>query len=260
MKYNINNLLILIILLLANSIFAQDYQNICPPDISLYRNPSNGLLAFRIDSVQPNGTSDTVYISYRAIRFISDTGCLDTTSGSVLGRKIYKTQAGWFYFFNRDGDTVKINSQASLNQSWKFCPLPGNSYVEAKVTSVITDSVLGYPDDVKVITFQAKNSGNINISHILDQKFIKLSKHHGLSLMLDVFSVPNDTTFYVLAGQSNPAAGVQNLTWQEVYNYAVGDEFHFAGWATTAGWFKIYKVLARTDYGNDSVKYTMELY
>ena len=117
-------------------------------------------MAFRSDSVVPAGVGDTLFFSYRAIRTIADTGCQDTTSGSILGRKIYKTQSGWFYLFNRNYDTVRINTQATLNQSWRFCPLTANGYLEAKVTAVITDSVLGAPDAVKVITLQAKDAGN----------------------------------------------------------------------------------------------------
>ena len=237
---------------------AQNYQNICTPGITFYRSPGNSFMAFRSDSVIPAGGGDTLFLSYRAIRALTDTGCFDTTNGSILGRKIYKTQAGWFYLFNRNGDTVKINTQATLNQSWRFCPLPANGYLEARVTSVISDSVLGTTDAVKMITLQAKDAGNNNIAHVLNQKSIGLSKHWGLSRMLDVFSAPNDTTLYTLAGKSLPAVGIQNLTWPEIYDYQVGDEFHYTGWASTATWKTIMKVLTRTDYGSDSVKYTFE--
>ena len=241
-----------------NILVAQNYQNICTPGITFYRSPDNYFMAFRSDSVLPVGVGDTLFFSYRAIRTLSDTGCLDTTSGSILGRKIYKTQTGWFYLFNRNGDTVKINSQATLNQSWRFCPLPANGYLEANVTSVISDTVLGAPDAVKIITLQAKDAGNNNIEHPLNQKSIRLSQHWGLSRMLDVFLVPDDTTLYTLAGKSVPAVGIQNLTWPEIYDYHAGDEFHYIGGASTAGWKTIMKVLTRTDYGSDSVKYTLE--
>lgn len=254
-------LLFLPVFFWINTLIAQNYQNICTPGITFFSDKSNSFIAFRRDSIVPTVVNDTIFISYRAIRSVSDTGCLDTTNGSILGRKIYKTHTGWFYLFNRTGDTVKINSQALLNQSWSFCPLPANGYIEATVTSIITDSVLGTPDVVKVITFQAKNAGNNNITHILNQKFIKLSQHNGLSLMLDVFSIPDDTIFYTLAGKSIPAIGVQNLTWQDIYNYNVGDIFHYTGYAINFVWsdfFEIVKVLGRTDYGSDSVKYIME--
>jgi len=241
-----------------NILIAQNYQNICTPGITFYKGPDNFFKAFRCDSIIPVGVGDTLFFSYRAIRTLADTGCQDTTSGSILGRKIFKTQSGWFYLFNRNDDTVKINSQATLNQSWRFCPLPANGYIEAKVSAIVSDSVLGSLDVIKIITLQAKDSGSNNITHFLNQKSIRLSQHWGLSLMLDVFSVPNDTIFYTLAGKSSPVVGIQNLTWPEIYDYQVGDEFHYIGLGTGAGWKTIMKVLTRTDYGSDSVIYTLE--
>jgi hypothetical protein len=215
-------------------------------------------MAFRRDSVIPAGNNDTTFISYRAIRDTVEYFCADTTNGSVLGRKIVKNHAGWFYFFNRFCDTIKINSQASLNQSWKFCVLPGNAYIEAKVTSITQDSVLGLIDPVKMITFQAKDAANNNIAHNLNQKSIKLSQHYGLSKMLDVYSIPNDTNFLVLSGKTIPALGIQDLSWPDIYNFDIGDIFHYSGSSYNAGWKKINKVLSKTAYGNDSVVYTME--
>lgn len=251
-------LILILIAVLPVAFYGQNYENICTPGITFYSSPSSSFGAFRQDSINPAGTNDTIFISYRAIREVSDTGCLDTTSGSVLGRKIYKTASGWFYFFNRDGDTVKINSQASLSQTWKFCILPAHAYILATVTSIITDTILGTTDNVKVITLQAKDESGNNINHLLNQKFIKLSQHHGLSRMLDVYWIPNDTNFYTLAGKSTPPMGLQNLTWQEIYNFNVGDEFHYSGEGTASGWKTINKILTHTDVGNDSVVYTIE--
>jgi len=248
------------LVLSAQYLGAQNYENICTPGTTFYRNPGNGFMAFRRDSVIPAGNNDTIFISYRAIR--DTTGwadCMDTTNGSVLGRKIVKNHSGWFYFFNEPGDTVKINSQASLNQSWKFCMLPGNAYIEARVTSVVPDSVLGLTDQVKVITFQAKDAANNNIAHNLNQKSIRLSQHYGLSKMLDVYSIPNDTNFLTLAGKTIPPLGIQDLTWQDIYNFEVGDVFNYVASAPTQGWATITKVLSKTSYGNDSVVYTEEI-
>jgi hypothetical protein len=251
--------LLFLFVLSTQCLFAQDYQNICTPGTTFYRSPVNSFMAFRRDSVIPAGNSDTIFISYRAIRDTTgSTDCMDTTNGSVLGRKIVKNHSGWFYFFNKSGDTVKINSQASLNQSWKFCMLPGNAYMEAKVTSIGPDSVLGLIDQVKVITFQAKDAANNDIAHNLNQKSIKISQHYGLSKSLDIYSIPDDTTFFVLAGKTFPALGMQDLTWQEIYNFEVGDVFHYSAWSNGAGWKTIKKVLSKTAYGIDSIVYTME--
>ncbi|MEI6898621.1 MAG: T9SS type A sorting domain-containing protein [Bacteroidota bacterium] len=253
--------LLFCLLISPNLIHSQNFRNICSPGTTLFQSPSGEVKAFRRDSVYPKASLDTTFISYRTIRE-NPTWCSDTTNGSVLGRKVYAKSNGWFYFFNASGDSIAINTGASLNAAWKFCNLPGNSYIEAKVTSILTDTVLGFPDQVKIITFQAKNGSN-NITHILNQRSIRLSKHNGLSKMLDVFHIPNDTLIYSLAGKTNPPLGVQALTWNQIYEFNIGDEFHYTGadcWGTTYLYSKneIYNVIGKTVYGNDSVTYQME--
>jgi hypothetical protein len=251
---------LLFIFIISNHLLiAQDYQNICSQGTTFYKGPGNSFMAFRRDSVIPVGNNDTLVFSYRAIRDTSElnANCADTTNGSILGLRIIKNHAGWFYFFNRSGDTVNINSRASLNQPWKFCNLPAKGLIEASVTSVGPDTVLGLVDQVKTITFQAKDSAGNAIPHILNQRSVKLSQHYGLSSMVDVYSIPDDTTLYVLAGKTNPVIGVQNLTWPEIYNFDVGDVFHYSWYAGGTGAI-IYKVLSKTSYGSDSVSYTME--
>jgi hypothetical protein len=199
---------------------------------------------------------DTTFFSYRVIRDLSGQDCRDTTNGSVLGLKIIKDHTGRFFFFNKTGDTIKINSQAMLNDSWKFCNLPGHGYIQAKMISVENDSVLGTLDTVKVFAFQAKDSLDNNISHLLNRRSIRLSQHYGLSAMLDVYAIPGDTALYVIAGKTNPKLGTQLLTPREIYNFEVGDIFHYQ--TIAVGWtFSIYKVLAKNSAG-DSVTYTME--
>ncbi len=94
---------------------AQDYQNICSPGTTLYKDNYKICMAFRRDSVLALGGGDTLFISYPVIRY--DSPCYDTTTGSILGREVIKTASGWFWFFNPAKDTIKINSLASLNQS-----------------------------------------------------------------------------------------------------------------------------------------------
>jgi hypothetical protein len=251
----------------VNSIFAQNFQNICTPGTTLYKSASSELKAFRLDSLYPMGNNDTIFISYRTIRPDSSWTCLDTTNGSILGRKILQRQNGWFLFFNTYNDTIMLNSQASLNETWRFCNLPNNGYIQAKVSAIGNETVLGLTDQVKTITFQAKNSSSADIPHVLNQHYIKLSRHYGLSLMLDVFWIPRDTLVYVLAGKTVPETGLQDLTWQQIYDYNIGDEFHYSGgeyhpinypdmYVNYS--YDIYQVLGKTSFGNDSVKYVME--
>ena len=216
---------------------AQNYQNICSPGITFFNDSVYNMGAFRRDSAIHQTNGDTLFISYRAIR---DTAyglfqCSDTTQGSVLGRKILRTSSGWFYFFNRYNDTLKLKTQATLNETWKFCQLTGGSYIQASVTNIINDSVLGQPDQVKIITFQAKNSGNVNISHQMNGQIIHLSKHYGLTRFFDVFSIPDNIFIYELAGKASPPIGIQDFGWRDVYNYNVGDIFHYLGNGSSSG-------------------------
>jgi hypothetical protein len=242
---------------------AQDYQNICSPGITFYKKQNLYFEALRQDSVHLAGSNDTIFYSYLTIRDSSGY-CMDTTNGDALGRKVYKKHDGWFWFFNLRKDTIKLNSQATLNQSWKYCSLPGNCYLQATVTAIITDSVLGTTDQVKVISFQAKNASNSNIFSIFNQKKIKLSKHYGLSMVYDIYMTPVDTVNLILIGKTTPPLGVQPFNWSDVYNYDVGDEFHYYYYQTynnetTVQSRTIDKILDKTVYGNiDSVRYQVE--
>lgn len=249
-----------------NILPAQDFQNICSPGITLFRGNDNYFKAFRRDSVVPAGANDTLFFSYRTTRDSTSNpfDCKDTSNGDALGRKVTKMQNGWFYFYNMKGDTLRINSQAALNDSWTYCQLPSNCHLQATVTGMITDSVLGTTDLVKVISFQAKDASNTNVASIFNQKAIKLSQHYGLSKMYDVYRTPFDTLDLYLAGKSSPALGVQLFTWKDVYNFDVGDEFHYHEYQaynsmSTVDSKFISKILGKTVYGNmDSVYYQVE--
>ena len=251
--------ILLAFILSCHLVQAQDYENICTKGITFYINNVNQYMAFRRDSSVANASMDTTFFSYRAIRDTSLNQCVDVTNGSVLGLKIVKTHTGWFYFFNRRWDTIRINATASLNDSWKFCALPANGYIEAKVTSLENDSVMGVIDPVKVIAFQAKDSAGNTIMHLLNGRNIKLSQHYGLASMLDVYYIPGDTNVLNLAGKSNPKVGIQDLTWQDIFKFNIGDTLHDTvdEYGPYSG-IGIRTVLSKSQYGNDSVNYQME--
>jgi hypothetical protein len=219
----------LFFVLIADILFSQNYGNICTNGLTFYKDSAGNIKAFRLDSTFLPGNNDSIFFSYRTIWDEISSYCYDTTNGSVLGLKVYKKHDGWFFFFNRSQDTIKINSQATLNQTWKFCDLPSNQYIQAKVTAIIPDNVLGTTDMVKIITFQAKDNLNNNVNHILNNRYIKLSQHYGLTKMLYVYYIPSDTTMYFLEGKSSPQMGLQDITWWDVSDYNVGDVFHYIG-------------------------------
>ncbi|MCX6249579.1 MAG: T9SS type A sorting domain-containing protein [Bacteroidetes bacterium] len=259
-----NKVIFSLFILVATSLQSQNYENICSLGTTYYHDYLQNLKAFRKDSVNIPVSGDTIFTSYRAIHDTSNgLACDDTTNGSVLGRKVYKKSNGWFFFFNRMSDTVKINTQALLNENWKFYLLPSGSYIQATVASIVTKDVLGTPDLVKIVSLQAKNSSNVNISHILNGRTLEMSQHYGLTKILDVYYIPGDTTTYFLAGKTNPSIGLQPIGAKEIYNFDIGDEFHyFYQWSWIEEGYQshtIHKILAKTVYGNyDSIGYSVQ--
>jgi len=258
---------------------AQNYQNICTSGITFYKNNSGYIKAFSLDSAYKAnsgklihdtlgqmGTDDTIFISYRTIQPFLINNCFDTTNGSILGRRVYKKQDGTFYFFNYNHDTLTIKALAALYGTWKFCDLSGGSWIEAQVTNISQDTILGLADMAKVISFQAKDINGNNISNFLNQKIIKLSQHYGISETYDLYYMPdiegNDASTYFLSGKTVSSLGIQNLTWKDIYNFDVGDEFDWTGdyWnGDGPSWETMERVLGKQVFGNmDSVKYTME--
>lgn len=257
----------LFFLICLNILDAQDFRNICTPGTTYFEGHDHYFKGFRMDAWVALGNGDTLFHSYRAIRDSSVYSfiCRDTTNGDALGREIYKLHDGWFLFFNKQYDTIRINTQAALNESWRYCTLPGTdfSYLQATVTGIVTDSVCGTTDLVKVISFQAKNASGINIPGIFNQKSIRLSQHFGLSKIYDIYMTPFDTLPLMLAGKSSPPMGARPFNWSEVYNFDPGDEFHYTGYemynTVTVSIKKIRRILDKTVYGNmDSVRYLVQ--
>jgi hypothetical protein len=252
------------LLILPGFLHAQDYQQICSPGITFFQAQDGYLSAFRRDSAYAAGTGDSIFLSYRAIRDSVLYSCKDTTNGALLGLKVCQRSGGEFLFFNRFHDTLHLNTQAALSQSWNFFSLGNGSRIEATVTQVTTDNVLGIPDPVKVITFQAKDASNQNIPHLMNGREIRLSGHYGLSQMYDVYLFPTDTTLYVLCGKTGASLGLPDLTMAMVYDFEPGDEYQYYGHdayypSASKDYFIMKKILSKETFGNnDSVAYLEE--
>jgi hypothetical protein len=227
---------------------------------------TNTLKTYKTSSYTLPGGGDTIFYSFPTLR---DTAadCKDTTKGSILGRKIYRQSSSWmFYFFNKNKDTIYIYAKAQVDDAWRFTKLTSGTYLEARVTSMGPDSVMGVIDDVMRIELQAKRNDGLAISSPWNGKYLKLSKHYGLSRTFDMNLVPFDTTNYTIVGKLKPVIGIQDFGWKEVYNFNIGDALHYSGYtnSSTGGpsttWKEIQTVYAKTTYGTniDSVIYKFD--
>ncbi|MGA2822531.1 MAG: hypothetical protein ABSE72_03300 [Bacteroidales bacterium] len=85
--------------MLPKILFAQDFRNIITAGRTYYTDSINNpdyLAGIKTDSVLSLGNGDTIFLANNTIRPYPHFD----TAGGILGRKIYKQNDGWFYFFN----------------------------------------------------------------------------------------------------------------------------------------------------------------
>lgn len=248
-------------------LIAQNYTNICSSGPAFYKKLNlNAVKAYKTTSYTAVGNGDTIFYSFPTIR---DTAaeCYDTTKGSILGRKIYRRQAdNMFLCFNKKNDTIYLNTKALLNETWRFTKLTTGVFLEAKVIFLGNDTVMGVLDEVKKCELQAKRNDGTPQASPWNGKYFIMSKHYGLSRTFDMTNVPNDTTNYTMVGKLKPVIGIQDFGWKEVYNYSLGDVFHYSGYTTSyignpsTTWKEIQTVITKTSYGTgpDSILYKFD--
>jgi len=245
---------------------AQNYTNICSAGPAFYKKlNTNVMKAYKATSYSLPGGGDTIFYTYATIHDTMAT-CFDTTKGSIFGRKVYR-QSGLlrFLFFNKFNDTIYVSAKAQLNDAYRFAKLTSATYLEATVVAIEPDTVMGVIDDVLKIELQAKRNDGTPISNPWNGKYLKLSKHYGLSRTFDMTNVPFDTSYYIIVGKQHPVIGLQDFGWKDIYNLSIGDIFHYSGYliSTTGGpsstWKEIQTVFSKTTYGaNDSVLYKID--
>ena len=211
----------------SNVIFTQNYQSIKDNGIYLFAGTYGDIKTIRIDSVAQNG-QDTVLYNFYSIRVLdSITNCYTPLGASWLGKYVIIKSDGFNYFFNNNNDTIKINTLAPVFESYKCYSTSNGSNIAATVISIDTMSFLGIIDSVKTISFQYKDSLGTSIQNPVNNYKIKLSKNYGLINILDFYTFPNVTDSLKIIGTPN-LIGKQNLTSQRVFDYNIGDEFHYS--------------------------------
>ena len=172
--------------------------------------------------------------------------CASSKDTGFLGYKTILRDDGTDIYFNLFYDSIFIQTQANLSDTWIFYQNPDNSYFEATVSNVTNWSFLGITDSVKTITIQAKDSSGNNISSPYNTLSIKISKQYGLIEGFNFFRFPYGTTDQKygqityktyekirVLGLAHHNIGVTNLTAADVYDYDIGDEYHWLSYSSS---------------------------
>jgi len=251
------NLLVFVFMSTFGYISAQNYQTVFQ-DRAIYFNNGSSQESARFDSVYDNPTQLFPFTIVRQI----DTDCFSPLEPSRLGRSVILRDNGYNEFITYTFDTIKIKTNALLNESWIF--FRDSMYeVTATVASISEESLFGVTDSVKNITLQFKDLNGVPVNHYFNSISIKLSKNYGLKQWFDFAVFPNyeTTSSIIITGLTNPNVGLTNFTWFETFDFQPGDELHiFENGNNTSYFFSrksIYKYLNSNDY-SDSIVYTVD--
>ena len=232
------NLILASILIGILTLNAQNYQTVKSNRVAFFTSDQGNVKCLRIDSVKFH--TDSIFYPFKNIQKV-DYNCFSPYGYSWIGKKVIIKNNGYNLFFNKYNDTIKIKTNAKINESWTAFDLKDSIKIIAQVKNIDTLTFLGQLDSVKIIEFKAYDKNMTPINPYLNE--ILLSKNNGLVRMMNfsLFPIaPNQSSYeiletYNLIGLSNPNHGVQNLTWLEVFDFKVGDELHIFN--ETSDWF-----------------------
>jgi hypothetical protein len=129
-----------------------------------------------------------------------------------------------------------------LKESWKTYEYSDSSYVEASITKIDTMLIAdNITDSIKVITYMKKDKlGNISEDSINNKQII-LSRNYGIMRYFDY-------EFAMFKG----------ITRREIYDFDIGDKFHYWKNYWDANLYSLYTVIDKSySPEGDEVAYTM---
>ena len=228
-----------IILFLSFEISAQDYQIFFSNRTYIYEYQSSGrghFVIFKSDTMYVNG-NDTVFSNYRSwdddqlytVPIDHGFGIAAFNDSTWCGYKCIINEGGENIILTHNSDSLNFHPNALLNDSWEFYKFHNGDKFIALVTSILNDSVFGTMDSVKSISIQKVDSSGLSIPDILNNFNFRLSKSYGLLNTVNIKHFPLQTIEYELKGIDS-VAGEQPISPSTIYDFDIGDVFHYYSW------------------------------
>ena len=240
MKYL--QLIIWFFILTGAVIHAQDYRCIYPGDTAYFADEHLRITSIRVTEITSDSDSLQAYQlspNIQNINLESDLSfCYSFEGASWMGPSYVFLAEGIHYFFPRDyfahGNPFILRTNKQTGESWTCYKEPDGDSVTASILSADTMSFSGLNDSVLTIGleghFQKDEYLNVKMSEIE----IIISKNYGLIKAVNFFYFPEIETMrpyeylqqYKFRGSSRIENSFSNLTWQDVYDFEIGDVFH----------------------------------
>ena len=220
-----------LVIIIAQNLWAQNYQSFRSDRTYLYNNYLTQ--SIRFDSVQVS-EQDSVLYAFKNIPanyYLVDFRCYSLHA--FIGDSVLIKNNGENIFFNQQGDSIVIRTNAHLNETWNF--FSDTIYtVNATVSNIDTMHFGSIIDSVKTIQLNVFDSTGSSITLNLYSNEIKLSKNFGLINFPTFLAYPHEelnVDFHneynlKLIGINTSNFGIQNINTFEIYDFAVGDEIH----------------------------------
>lgn len=204
---------------------AQNYSPIINGNTSLF-NFNGSIEALHVDST----TVDPKGIAYHFIKtwdeVIDYQNCHPYHNATWAGAKCV-VSGNTYYFFNKSLDTLVIKPTTEVNGSWKLYTYADNKYIQATISSKTFESFLTFTDSVKTISLQLKDVNGNSLSSDVNSLQLKLSKNYGWKQFCNAYHFPTYPSSAPLVGTTLPQAGLQLLSAKAIFDYQIGDEFHY---------------------------------
>jgi hypothetical protein len=212
--------------------FSQNYQVFNSGDTKLYeQNQNSDIRAIRVDSTAFQDGDSIFYFNSTARQV--EFSCFTLNGSSWMGNHVRIKSDGTSLFFNSEGDTISIETQAEVDAPWT-CFEKDEISITATVINTSTQELFGQTTSVKTIGFEAFDMEGNSASGPINDKTIELSEDFGLNQALNFYAFPDSFELYYevpfseysLKGSESPELGIQNLTNREVFDFQPGDELH----------------------------------
>lgn len=233
--------------LFSSTLFAQNYSTVNFGNPAMFRSELNNNQIFfnqvadyytwsrlkitRISSVITSPTE----IHYYTFKTWRDTATVDTNCGfwdgpSWMGNEIVESNNGFTYLFNEAGDTIAVNQNANVGQSWVLYRFSNGAEIRATVNAVSVMTVASLTDSVKEILLEAFDSlGQSNPSHPANNIMLSLSQNNGWFRTVSVREFPS---MVLLLVRNDP---IQFPEYKDIYDFEIGDEFEYMGQCINLG-------------------------
>ncbi|NOQ75430.1 MAG: T9SS type A sorting domain-containing protein [Crocinitomix sp.] len=246
------------------SSFCQDYQTFSSNSVHYFKEVTTGnILASEIIDFEVE-LLDTILFPFLSIKE-QDSGYLKDIP-SWMGAKIVIKSDGTNLFFNEAGDTITIETQSNLGESFTMYTFPSGVTIEATVDTIIESTFYGITDSVKVLSFDSSEPG-----FILGDNQFRIGKNLGLIDIYPFYSFPEIYTplgrvagagisKYTLVGQLYPRLGITKATHYDLNSLNIGDVIGYKGYYDYL-YEHTYrkKVIDKIETG-EMATYTFELY